>query len=274
MNKTVVWTKAKARLQLVGEENSAQANWVFLPGGPGLGSESLSGLIELLQLPGSVWRLDLPGDGSNVEHQFSNWSQGLIEAVQSLPNVILVAHSTGGMFALASPELEQHLLGLILMNSAPSAGWQNVFMQYAQDHPLADNGAEEIQQSYETNPSNELLRELTLIGAPYISTPKSLNDIRQMLRSLPFNHQSHRWAERNFDSTYQAQWVPQQLPTLIFSGSHDPITPLKLFTETEQFQRDNIRMREIENASHFPWFDNPEQIQQVFAEYCQWLQEP
>lgn len=274
MNKSEFLTKSKARLQRIHEEHTAPFNWLFLPGGPGLGSESLGDLIELLSLPGNIWRLDLPGDGSNifsnVEHQFSNWSAGLMEATQSLENVILVAHSTGGMLTLASPGLEKNLQGLILMNSAPDSGWQGVFMQYVQAHPLPNNTAE-LQQAYETNPSNELLRKLTLEGAAYVSTPKSIEEIKHMLANLPFNYKSHRWAECNFDSTYQAKWVPQQIPTLIFSGKLDPITPLVLFTQAPSFQRENIRFREIQNASHFPWFDNPEQIQQVFAEYCQWL---
>lgn len=274
MNKSEFWTKSKARLQRVSEQHTAPVNWLFLPGGPGLGSQSLSKLIELLSLPGNIWRLDLPGDGSNtfsnVEHHFSNWPDGLLEAAQSLDNVILVAHSTGGMLTLASPELEKHLKGLILMNSAPNSGWQRGFMEYVQEHPLPQSAAE-LQQAYEANPSNELLRELTIMGAPYVSTSKSIEEVKHMLANLPFNFKSHRWAERNFDTTYQAKWVPQQIPTLIFSGELDPITPLVLFTQSAAFHRDNIRLREIQNASHFPWFDNPEQIQGVFADYCEWI---
>lgn len=77
MVKSVLWTASGARLQLV------------------LGSG---------------------GDGSNTTsdnpESFSKWPAALIEAVSQFDNVILVAHSTGGMYALSVPELESRLEGL------------------------------------------------------------------------------------------------------------------------------------------------------------------
>ena len=58
------------------------------------------------------------------------------------------------------------------------------------------------------------------------------------------------------------------MPTLIFSGTLDPITPLQLFLETPAFQRENIVMHEIENASHFPWMDEPVAVRELFKQYC------
>src|ERR1700722_13695852 len=119
MNKNYLWTKLKARLQLIRTTPGANFNWLFLAGGPGLGSDSLNPLTQLLRLPGSMWNLDLPGDGSNLttddSQHFSHWSEALVEAVGALDHVILVAHSTGGMYALATPALEKMLTGLVLM---------------------------------------------------------------------------------------------------------------------------------------------------------------
>ncbi|MFF7228150.1 hypothetical protein SAMN06272775_6268 [Streptomyces sp. 2323.1] len=44
---------------------AGRGNWLFVPGGPGLGSESLLGLVAAAQVPGAAWLVDLPGDGSN-----------------------------------------------------------------------------------------------------------------------------------------------------------------------------------------------------------------
>jgi pimeloyl-ACP methyl ester carboxylesterase len=273
MPQNTIWTKSKARLNQLRHSN-AKYNWLFLPGGPGLGSESLFNLTTILSLPGSIWLLDLPGDGSNNteddEQSFSNWSQALIEATQRLDKVILVAHSTGGMFALATPELESNLSGLVLMDSAPNADWQNLFMLYVKEHPLKE--AEKLQALYEKEPSNEILGRLTIASAPYFSTANSLNTIEKMLATLPFNYKSHQWAENNFDRTYEAKWIPQKIPTLIFSGEKDPITPLMLFSQAKQFQRENISIQEIKNASHFPWMDNPEEVKRLFEEYSQLLE--
>src|SRR5215217_5225721 len=41
-------------------------NWLLLPGGPGIGSESLQELADAIDVPGAVWLVDLPGDGSNL----------------------------------------------------------------------------------------------------------------------------------------------------------------------------------------------------------------
>jgi pimeloyl-ACP methyl ester carboxylesterase len=42
-------------------------NWLFFPGGPGIGSESLLELVAAADCPGTSWLVDLPGDGSNVD---------------------------------------------------------------------------------------------------------------------------------------------------------------------------------------------------------------
>lgn len=274
MKQNLIWTKSKARLKQLHTNNNKNYNWLFLPGGPGLGSESLSSLTEMLHLPGTMWHVDFPGDGSNTSEDesvnFSNWHESLIEATNELNNIILVAHSSGGMFALAAPELEENLIGLVLMDSAPNAGWQKFFMEYVKEHPLSE--AEELQKIYQENPSNDVLKKLTLACAPYFSTSKNLEKIITMLNSLPFNYKSHRWAKKNFDPTYEAKWVPQKIPTMILAGDQDHITPLNLFSESREFQRKNILIREIKNASHFPWIDNPEQVKQLFAEYYQWVE--
>lgn len=274
MKKSYLWTKLKARLHLVNSAPGERYNWLFLPGGPGLGSESLNGLAEILQLPGAVWHVDLPGDGSNTTTDdakyFSYWSKALIEVTSTLENVIVVAHSSGGMFALATPELENMLTGLVLMDSAPDASWQKFFTSYVKENPLPE--AEKLQAIYDKDPSNETLKKLTIACAPYFSTKNGLQEITSLLESLPFNYKTHLWASENFDQTYKARWVPQAIPTLIFAGDQDHITPLKLFLDSPDFHRENILIREIDNASHFPWLDNPQQIKNAFEEYCQRLQ--
>lgn len=269
-----LWTHSKARLQQVYTDDSEPYNWLFLPGGPGLGSESLRDLIELLSLPGTMWCVDFPGDGSNISENedlnFSNWQEALIEATSKFENTILVAHSSGGMFALATSELEKNLIGLVLMDSAPNSDWQKYFSDYVKANPIFS--AEKLQKLYDAHPSDATLKDLTIAGAPYFSTKKNAAKIASLLSELPFCSKSHKWAEKNFDHWYQAKWIPQNIPTMIFAGDQDHLTPIKLFFQTNGFQRENIHIHEIENASHFPWLDNPEQVKELFNEYCQWIQ--
>jgi len=270
MIKTYLWTESQARLQLVRNSKKNDINWLFLPGGPGLGSESLSPLLDILELPGSVWRLDLPGDGSNTTSDntasFSHWSSALLEAVSEFKHVILVAHSTGGMYALSTPEIEKYLDGLVLLDSAPDVRWQTSFENVLKDTPLP--GLETLQEMYGKHPSNEALKALTIASAPYLFTKNGLEVGIEMLSSLPFNYEACQWSEEHFDQTYKAKWVPQKIPTLILSGEHDLITPLRLFSEEKLFRRENIELRSIKNAGHFPWMESPLDVAAAFNEYC------
>lgn len=271
MKETVFLTKSKARLRLVSTNEISAFNWIFLPGGPGLGSESLNELIALLSYPGNRWQLDLPGDGSNRTDNdteaFSHWQEALIEAVSALPNVILVAHSSGGMFALATPVLENRLKGLVLVASAPNALFHAHFEEYMKNHPLLE--VARLQKIYDKHPTDDHLKQLTIACAPYFSTEKSLHAIVSMLKNLFFSVKPYSWTGAHFHETYVAQWIPETLPTLILTGDQDEITPLKFFKLLESFKRDNIVIREIKNASHFPWFDNPADVKNALEEFIQ-----
>lgn len=270
MKKNYLWTQLKARLLLVNTSTESKLNWLFLPGGPGLGSESLAPLTQILNLPGRTWHLDLPGDGSNLTEDnslfFSYWQAALIEAVGALDQVILVAHSTGGMYALSTPELEKMLTGLVLMDSAPSAEWQGLFMNYVQEHTIPE--FDNLHKIYADNPNNSVLKKLTLLSTPYLFTQPGLEKDISFFHSLPYNFESCEWSAAHFDSTYEAKWFPQNIPTLIFSGQHDNITPLSLFENSADFQHSNILIRCIKNAGHFPWIENPEAVSILFKEYC------
>jgi pimeloyl-ACP methyl ester carboxylesterase len=262
MFKTVFWTQSRARLRLIYSSEVRNLNWLFLPGGPGLGSESLLPLLKILQLPGKLWLLDLPGDGSNTtsnnSESFKSWPTALVEAARSFDHVVLVAHSTGGMYALSLPELEKHLEGLVVLDSAPDATWQALFAEIIKKHPVP--GLQALQENYEKNPSNESLKALTLASAPYLFTKRGQTRGIESLLSLPYNYETCQWSEKHFDRTYQAKWVPQKIPALIMAGEEDIVTPLQLFEKENRFYQDNITFKSIKNAGHFPWIENPSAI--------------
>jgi pimeloyl-ACP methyl ester carboxylesterase len=226
-------------------------------------------------LPGKLWSLDLPGDGSNTTsnnaESFQSWPAALVEAVQSLDHVVLVAHSTGGMYALSLPELEKHLDGLVLLDSAPDATWQILFAETINKQPVP--GLQALQKKYEKNPSNEALKAVTLASAPYLFTNKEQASGIKSLRSLPYNYETCQWSEKHFDQTYQAKWIPKTIPTLILAGEEDQITPLKLFRNDKRFNRENIIIKSIKGAGHFPWIENPAEVTEAFDLYAAPLRE-
>lgn len=268
-----LYTHSKARLTKI-KSTDGIYNWLFLSGGPGLGSESLATLTNMLELPGNIWHLDLPGDGSNTtnndEKYFANSSQALLEATACFTNVIFVAHSTGGMYALATKGLEDNLDGLVLLDSAPDSSWQKAYQKFMENIILPQS-IHDLLVEFENNPTDELLKEITLAIMPYYLPKKSINKTIAAFKNLPFNCRSHHWSAENFDDTYQYQWVPQKIPTLILSGDSDPITPLELFQQHPAFQRPNIKIQSISQSGHFPWFDNPKETINAFQTYSQTL---
>jgi len=100
-----------------------------------------------------------------------------------LKHVIVVAHSTGGMYVLSIPKIENLLDGLILLDSAPNAEWQISFGKVLKDFPVP--GLEVLQEKYRKSPSNEALKKLTIGSAPYLFTEKGLTTGIKMLESLP-----------------------------------------------------------------------------------------
>lgn len=97
-----------------------------------------AGVANTLDVPGDIWMVDLPGDGSNIaapgasSDPFEKWPQVLIEVAQELPAelpaTVYIGHSTGGMYLLSTPELEAHLSGLVLISTAPDASWLSAFI--------------------------------------------------------------------------------------------------------------------------------------------------
>src|SRR5262249_54960743 len=160
------------------------------------------------------------GDGSNKifhnENCFSNWSDALLEAINALDNVILIAHSTGGMYALATPKLEKKIIGLVLMDSAPDASWQKEFNEYVQQHPI--KLATKLHKQYKQKPTNALLKKITIATASYSFTKKGLQKGIALFKTLPFNYKICKWSEKHFDKKYKAKWVPKTIPTLILAG--------------------------------------------------------
>lgn len=261
------WTPSGVRLRYA-YRRPGRGNWLFVPGGPGLGSESVAGLVDAAEVPGTAWLVDLPGDGSNrgpavPERPYDVWPDVLAEAVEGLEDVTMVGHSTGGMFILAVPVLAERLAGLVLVSSAPHAGWRSVFEQWAETQPVPGLG--EAAERYGADPGDATLRALTVAAAPWSFTAAGLADGRALLEDLPYCHEAVAWADVHFDPTYRALWELRTLPTLIISGAEDHVVDQSLWAETPGFTGPDIVHSVIDGAAHFPWIENPDAVRAAFA---------
>lgn len=246
-------------------------NWLLLPGGPGIGSESLNELADVLNVPGAVWLVDLPGDGSNrsppgaPDNPFEVWPRAVLEAAQAVDNPVFAGHSTGGMYLLNTPELEGVLRGLVLLDTAPDAGWHPRFVEMTKAYPLS--AVEAATAVYEADPIDENIAAIAVASAEWNFTAAGLARGRDLLSRMPYNAAAVAWSDAHFDHVYQARWWPQALPVLRLAGADDRIVWQGGWS-VPRFQTPNVLDRTISGAGHFPWIENPMEVQQAFHEFA------
>lgn len=241
-------------------------NWLFLPGGPGLGAESLHELPAMLELPGRALLVDLPGDGSNRgEAAGAAWPGVVLEATDALPDCVYVGHSTGGMYLQSVPELEGRLRGLALVGSAPDAAWRQEFARTALQFPLPE--VPNALAALQSDGGDEALGALVLASAAWSFMPRTLGQGSEMLARLPFSHAAYRWSEQFFDDFYIGKWWPQRLPTMILHGANDRIIDSRCWRD-RRFHGGHVLHRCIAGAGHFPWFEQPAAVGAAFRAFA------
>jgi pimeloyl-ACP methyl ester carboxylesterase len=241
-------------------------DWLFLPGGPGIGSESLHELVDELDVPGRSWMVDLPGDGSNrteAEDPYASWPGVLIEAALAVERPVYAGHSTGGMYLLSVPELESRLAGLALVSTAPDASWLPAFVAMTEAHPLP--AVDAANARFEADPTDAKLGAIAVASAPWNFTPAGLEAGENLLARMPYNRAAVEWSAEHFDDTYRSTWWPSSLPTLILSGGADRIVTQTLWDD-ERFTGEHVIHRTVHGAGHFPWIERPEEVAAAFAD--------
>lgn len=260
----------RVRYELYQTNEGKNFNWLFLPGGPGADSSYLHHLVDELELPGNVWLIDFPGNGGNVQESFSenydHWSEFFLKSIEQFENPVLVGHSFGGMFPLMFPELENHLKGFIILNSAPVL-WLKEAVNYSKQFNLPDLSKE--MQEFTNNPNQDTFNTALNACLPYYFPANTLEKGKKALSHFNCRWQPAVWWQRKaIELDFSAKWVPQDVPTLIIGSKYDCIVPFYLFKNDERFNRPNIQFLLIENAGHFPWIENPIAVNKAFKEFC------
>lgn len=259
----------RTRYELYQSNGGDPYNWVFLPGGPGADSSYFRSLVDILDLPGNVWLVDFPGNGDNVngtseEYDFDNWLDLFIPTVKRFENVVLVGHSFGGMLPLLFPEIEQHLKGFVILNSAPTL-WLEEAVSYSKQYKLPDLTKE--MHEFTQNPSDITFNAALEACMPYYFPEETLEEGRKLLLEVPFQFKPAVWWQRKaIELNFSAKWIPQKVPTLIIGSKFDCICPFSLFENDERFRRPNIDLLFIEDAGHIPWVENPAVVKGAFDE--------
>lgn len=242
-------------------------NWLFLPGGPGLGSEYLIEFCEQLNLPGTVLLADFPKDGTNSHGELGikYWQDGLLDLLKTFSNSILVTHSFSGMFSLNIPELESHLAGLVLMNTTTRNSFFLHVNEMKEKHGLPD--LVPAASEYHLNPSDQTYRQFWNTYKHYCFTASEMQKGEQMIQQYAFNNAAYYEAIEHFYPEYTCKWVPESIPVMTITSENDFICPPQIFMENEQFKSKNIINRMINQAGHCPWINHLEQVQNCFIEF-------
>lgn len=269
--KTYFYDENRVRYELVQTNGGKPYNWLFLPGGPGSDSSYLQSLVDLLDLPGNVWFIDLPGIGSNATggEDFNQWFELFPRAIKQFSNPILVGHSFGGMFPLLFPELEHELKGFVILHAVPGL-WQEAALEYAKRFNLPS--FEQEMAAFSANPCQETFQAALGACMPYYFPPERIEAGRELLGQTVIQYlPALWWLKKSAEINFTAKWIPEKVPTLIIGGKYDCICPFTLFQNDGRFNGDNVRLLLIKDGGHCSWLDNPKAIQKAFAKFTREL---
>lgn len=262
------------RYTLVADKNESKINWLFVPGGPGADSRYLISLIDVLDLPGKIWLMDLPGNGDNAapeNYDFHQWLRLMPQVVSLFENCVIVGHSLGGMLPLLSPELESKLTGLVIINSAPSL-WTEESGRLFKKHKIPELPE---RNAFFQNKTQENYNSLLKAYIPYYFNKDAVEKGHQLFKDLPFPVDTMLTV---FDIMqkikFNAQWIPQDVPTLIIGGDQDCINPFILYEKDKRFDRQNIRKALIKGCGHWCWLEKPGEIRDVVSKYIREMLNP
>lgn len=245
--------------------SSGKINILLVPGGPGMGSEYLHSLGMLINNNFGIWLLDLPNNGDNKvsgKKNYNDWTSELVQAAKMIDNCVVLGHSFGGMLALMAPELEQQVKALILMSTIPANIFDDGGRSYYEEPEVAS-----VIKNLTINPSDNNFKELVVKLSHLYFKNEFLKDGVKVMQSTNYCVEAYFNAREQLMATYEAKYTPS-VPTLIISGQQDIVTPIDYFKQSPKFNnKDNIEIKSIPNCNHFPWIEQPEQIQQSLLEF-------
>ncbi len=263
-----LWDQDGIRLQLVQSSAGAAYNWLCFPGGPGGDSSYLQSLGSNLKVPGNVWLIDLPGNGSNQNkeqnhnYRFDGWFDLIVPLVEKFANPIFVGHAFGATLALQLPPLERLLKGLVIISSSPTPHYIEQTLKNFNDSEIKCLNAAITQ--FHKNPCDETYHKALLEFVPFYFSKSHIKAGEDFLGQNQANYTAPIWWHHHIkDWQDSVRWIPK-IPTLIIAGSEDRMTPLSLFSDDKRFQQKNIICSEIIGASHFPWIEDLKSVQRNF----------
>ena len=171
------------------------------------------------------------------------------------------------MFPLLFPQLENLLKGFVILSSAPSLWLEEAAKMALEKKISVSLGSVE---EFAANQSQETFKRALAVSMPYYFPAESIERARLLLQNVPVNfHAAVWWLKKASEIHFNATWVPSKVPTLILGGSEDCMTPFSIFEQDRRFHRENILLRKIANAGHFPWIEDMQAVRDAFKVFIE-----
>ena len=245
------YTMSLLKLQLI-RKGTTPTSLIFFLGGPGLSWHCFERLINSLEIDCSIYGIIYNQVSSTESTYFDEMRFELILLLQTIPNPILVTHSFSSMFVLSLRRLPS-LKGLVLISPAIDNTYLIDLPQRIKAYTTFDGT--EIAAHFWMNPSDISYAEYFKELLPFYFRPNYLEEGLFMLNQCNFSHIPYLLCIQHFFPTF-TQSYPSEVPTLIISGDDDHICPPNLFKDSFILKGNNVKLKIIPNAGHFPWIDS------------------
>lgn len=136
-------------------------------------------------------------------------------------------------------------------------------MAYSKQFNLPDFSAE--MGNFIASPNERTFAIALDACMPYYFPKSTLEKGRQLISQVSAQYQPAMWWQKKaVELNFSAQWIPQEVPTLIIGSKYDCICPFSLFKDDKRVERPNVEMLFIEDAGHFVWMENPLAAKEAF----------
>jgi len=235
----------------------SKLNWIFIPGGPGLGEQYLETFLQdnkILKANVFIYRFPRYNSKFSDEEIFSNIKNDLLYLLENLENVVLVGHSFGGMLLQTLRLKNEYYKKIILLCSAPSlACFDYASLSFENFSNAEKKLITDLQLIYDQDKSDFNFKKLYKAWAPYYVTSNYYSTYLKMLDNCEFDSEFYEWGVRYFYNFFKNHSkIPENC--IVLNSMKDQICPVSLFDNYSSF----CEIHALDVSSHFPWVENSE----------------
>lgn len=240
-------------------------NWIFLPGGPGLGEEYFEDLFKEKFLLGNVYLYKFPKYEAiaNYELFYLALQKDISDIIQYLKNSILVGHSFSGMLLQTLSIPSSKNCKLVLLNSSPSLDCfesaKNALLDFSKSEQKI---IAKTEQNYAFKKTNQNFIEMLKAWSPYYVNRKNKTEYYKMLSACSVDYQFYEWGRNYFFEKFvKIGKIPKD--SIIINSSKDKICPSHLY---KNYDLTENWLVSLDLSSHFPWLENKPIFNQALIE--------